>query len=211
MSDPIDLTQLGLSDQELSVLKRALGGSDEADFVRKLRDFRESALAEYVNWLVGRTRFTSLAELDTYRILHLFLDIRVEVPTVESLVDEIGLSVGRATSLLSRLRYGEARALRALVLRQSLAEITKKLGGATEESHRKAIWVKPEVFDVVFETAITIMLAPEEQGPGKKWVRAEMPEGTRSRYGQPITATMEMWKYIMDLIQATLHETSPAI
>jgi hypothetical protein len=196
------LSELGLTVAEQAALRGALGAQDDKALAERLARLRKNALSEYVEWLTGRRRFNSLSELDTYRILHLFLDIREQVPTVESLVSEIGLSAGRATSLLSRLRYGEARALRKLAMREAHAELVRQLDAAQENSGRKAVWVSAEVYDIVFEAAGEIMQATEEHATGRKWVQAEMPTGNRSRFVSTVTAATKMWGYVLSVIES---------
>jgi hypothetical protein len=196
------LADLGLTAAEREVLRGAIGAKDDGAFAERIARLRNHATTEYVEWLIGRKRFTSMSELDTDRILHLFLDVREQVPTVETLVSEIGLSAGRATSLLSRLRYGEARQLRKLAIKQAFTELEQQLAMVEENASRKTVWVPVEIFDIVFEAAGAIMQAPEEHGRKRKWEQAEMPTGNRSRFVSTVTASTKMWSHVIGLLKS---------
>lgn len=189
-------SKLELSHYERALLEHALGASSTTLDAR-LQILRDQALGEYVNWLTGRRRFNSVSELETFRILHLFLDIRGEVPTVDVLVGDIGMSAGRAQSLLNRLRYGEARKLRALAVDQAARALSEQLASAEVNSNRKTVWVTPEVLDIVLDAAGTIMRSPAEHDQGKKWAGAEFPTYVRQRAVAQVTTTVGMWEYIL--------------
>ena len=59
----------------------------DAELDEKLQLVTELAVKEYVEWLIAAKRFSTISELDTDRFLHLYLEVRKEVPTVDSLVD----------------------------------------------------------------------------------------------------------------------------
>lgn len=189
-------SKLGLSDDERADLERALAASG-TNLETRLQTLRDHALGEYVDWLTGRRRFNSVSELETFRILHLFLDIRQEVPTVDFLVGDIGMSAGRAQSLLGRLRYGEARQLRALAVVQAARELSDQLANAEDSGGRKTVWVTPEVLDIVLEVAGTIMRSPAEHDRGGKWASAEFPTYVRQRAVAQVTTSVGMWGYIL--------------
>ncbi len=147
--------------------------------------------------MTGRRRFNSVSELETFRILHLFLDVREEVPTVDVLVGDIGMSAGRAQSLIGRLRYGEARQLRALAAAQAARVLSEQLASAEDNGGRKTVWVTPEVLDIVLEAAGTIMRSPAEHNRGRKWASAEFPTYVRQRAVAQVSTSMGMWEYIL--------------
>ncbi len=130
------LDQLDLDAAERQVLAQALGIADTNDsvaFLGRVEKLRAAALKELVDWIIGRTRFSSVSESDMHRVVELFLSVREEAPSVDQLVSELAIPASRATSLLARMRYGEGRLLTSLALRSSASKLKEKLDAASLE------------------------------------------------------------------------------
>lgn len=115
------------------------------------------AFDEIISWLLGKRRFDGISALDQHRVLHLFATITGEAPSVEEIVNALGIPEARAVAMLSRLRYGEARLLRALVYKSAAREIRERLNGAPISSGRKTIYVSVDKGSCIEEANMTIM------------------------------------------------------
>lgn len=197
------LDELDLDAGERRVLARAIGITDSSDtvlFLDRLLKLRAAALRELVDWIIGRTRFSSVSESDMRRVIELFLNVRQEAPSVDRLVSELTIPAARATSLLSRLRYGEGRALTSLALRSSAAKLKEKLNAARmEPGDRKSVWVDGDCVTHIRHAAMVIMEAsPELHNKGGKFQGAQFPEITSyGREGGVVKTTTTMWDYII--------------
>jgi hypothetical protein len=183
------LDELQLDPAEQQILAHALGVTsiDDPVFPERLLRLREAALKELVDWIIGRTRYSSVSENDMHRIVELFLRIRQEPPSVDQLVSELTIPAARATSLLGRIRYGEGRELTALALKTSAAKLTEKLRDAPTEGDSKSVWIDGDTLGHVRHAAMIIMLsAPENRSKGGKFEAAVIPVFTSyGRYYSP--------------------------
>src|SRR5208282_1631278 len=124
------LDALHLDAAERESLANALGVTDTTDtdlFLARLRMLQTVAFQEVVDWLIGRTRYSSVSESDMHRVIELFLTIRKEAPSVDQLVSELAMPAGRATSLLTRMRYGGGKELTSLAMKSSAVRLDKRL------------------------------------------------------------------------------------
>jgi hypothetical protein len=200
------LQPLGIDSGDVERLKVALGATTEEETLSRLTALRIISLREMIEWLLSIRRFYTVSEIDSSRILSLFVEIRGEYPTVEQLVEQFDISSARAVSLLGRLKYGEGRALVRLARRASLAEITRKLGEQTADADsRKSLILMKASLDEVREVAFTIMSEPEHQKRGGQYEGAEFPAFSSSgRLGGKVTASEKMWGFITKLIEKRL-------
>ena len=192
------LEDIELSDRERQLLQRAIGGADTTGFGRRLEKLGRIALKEWVEWIVGKRRFSSLAECDSARVLELFLNVREEPPSVEQLVEDLAIPEARASSMLARMRYGSGRELRKLAFGATDREVKERLAKRpTDPDGRKTLVLGKEAFECVHETAWEIMKTPDSQGKGQKYAGAELPSYTSSgRLGGMVTASPVMWNHI---------------
>lgn len=194
---------LGLDEGDVGRLKVALGTATPEETLERLTLLQGIAFREMAQWLVSTRRFSSVSEMDSSRVLSLFLEVRGEYPSVEQLVEQLGISSSRAVSLLGRLKYGEGRALLRLARKGALAEISRKLSEQPSDGDgRKTLMLAKSAFDEVQESAFAIMSEPEEQKKGGRYEGAELPEFSSSgRLGGTVTASEKMWGFITDLIK----------
>jgi hypothetical protein len=193
---------MSLSENEKRRLALALGTTLDGEFEARLEQLKEVALDELVDWILARRRFDSISAIDRHRVLQIFGAIRKEAPTVQALVEQIGISESRAVSLLSRLRYGEARTVRALMITGALREIEEALGSAGElASGRKFIWVSADTGRMIDEANTAIMLDHAGRASGGRFEGAEKAERAEaSRTGQAWSTTTKMWNYITTVL-----------
>jgi hypothetical protein len=197
------LDALDLSDTELQVFARALGVPDMNNkpfLLEQVRRLRASALKEFVDWMIGKTRYSSVSESDMHRVIEVFLRVREEAPSVDQLVSELTIPAGRATSLLARMRYGEGRALTELALRSSAAKLRGQLSAVQAESdNRKSVWVDGDIITHIREVAMKIMKAPRaDHNKRGKFQGAQLPDITSyGREGGLVKTTTKMWDYII--------------
>jgi len=198
---PVKLLQeIGLESAEQQRLAYALGcpKPEGAGFEQRIDSLYRVAFTEYVNWLLGKRRFNSISSIDQYRVLQLFAIIRKDPPTVKEIVNALAMPESKAVAMLSRLRYGEARLLRALVYKSAADGIKERLGRAPLLGERKSIYVSVDQGSCIEEANINIMMDQEAREKDGRYEKAERAErGLTSRYGQEWTATEDMWNYII--------------
>lgn len=182
-------------DQNLDVLSQILG-CDKADsvFTAGLSELVVLALAEWLQWATAQQRFNSLSELDTSRVLSLFLRVRKAAPTVEQLVEDLAIPQGRATSMIGRMKYGQARELLKLSFAAAARDVEKRVNEATENQKRKSITVSREVLDRLHETEYAIFSARNANTFPSAETLAVTPSG---RYGAIVTTSTAMWGYVI--------------
>lgn len=194
-----------LNEDDLDQLAQALGISkdDVEAFEERLASLSEFALHEYVDWILARRRFESPSALDRHRILEIFGSIREEAPTVEKLVDDLGVSESRAVSLLSRLRYGHARLVRRLQYKAAATEIRECLQIPEEHEARLHLGVTPDTGRIIDEANTAIMMAVIERQPGGRYEGAEKAVRVEAaRTGHFWSSKEAMWDMILEWIDA---------
>jgi hypothetical protein len=193
------LEEAGITEDEIPALKRALGASDNAEVAARMQVVRSLAFGEFIDWALARRRFSSISELDSSRVLALYLRVRRQPLTAESLVEDLAIPQARATNMVGRLKYGEARALAALSFAAAAAKVEARLEDVSEAGGRKSITVDREVVDRIGEVAFLIMSAPvAEHNRGGRFESAEQPTVIPSgKWGATVTASTKMWGYIV--------------
>jgi hypothetical protein len=203
------LDALDLSDNERDVFALALGGPSKPLLLEQVRRLRASALKEFVDWMIGKTRYSSVSESDMHRVIEVFLRVREQAPSVDQLVSELTIPAGRATSLLARMRYGEGRALTELALRSSARKLRGQLSAVQAESdNRKSVWVDGDIITHIREVAMKIMKAPRaDHNKRGKFQGAQFPDITSyGREGGLVKTTTKMWNYIIDTLDSGAKE-----
>jgi hypothetical protein len=192
------MADLSLSSDDRARLAEALGCEvDTETFEERVGLLEQLALDEMVNWVLGRQRFETISALDRHRILEIFARVRRQAPTVEALANELAISESRATSMLSRMRYGEARLIRRLTYEAALADVRTRVANVAVHNNRKFIWVTSETGRAIDEANTSIMMDYEGRREGGRYVGAEKAERTSvTRTGQEWSASERMWQYI---------------
>jgi len=198
------LEEAGLTEGDIPALKRALGASDDAELEARLQAVRSLAFGEFIDWALARRRFSSVSELDSSRVLALFLRVRRQPLTAESLVEDLAIPQAGATYMVGRLKYGEGRALTALSFAAAATEVQARLAEVSEVDSRKSIIVDRDVVDRIGEVAFAIMSAPvADHNRGGRFECAEQPTKISSgRWGATVTASTKMWGYIVSELAA---------
>jgi hypothetical protein len=87
-------------DDANAVARRLLGTATDLDpkaAKAALASFAQLAVSEHIDWLLGRTRYRSLSELQIERIGAIFAEVMsTEIPTATRLYNDLGLSHGQA-------------------------------------------------------------------------------------------------------------------
>jgi len=200
------LDALHLDAAERESLANALGVTDTTDtdlFLARLRMLQTVAFQEVVDWLIGRTRYSSVSESDMHRVIELFLTIRKEAPSVDQLVSELAMPAGRATSLLTRMRYGGGKELTSLAMKSSAVRLDKRLKVVQPEGNRKSLWVDGDTLAQIRHVSMIIMQAdPQYHNKGQKFQTAQFPEFTSyGREGGVVKTTITMWNHIIAVLQ----------
>jgi hypothetical protein len=196
-ADPLE--ELGVNSTERDRLRRALGAVDEADLTLRVRALQMIATKEFVDWLLGRHRYFTVAESDAARVLRIFRDIRKESPTRSALANEFGFSPGRATSIAARLRYGEGQSFEPFRYEAARRAITSMLPKPSKDADElQALYLTPEVAEIVMEVAAAIMLDSTRRAQGGEWAEAVMPKEQRMPGLAIVTASSLMWSFIME-------------
>src|SRR5664280_882848 len=120
-------TEMDLAPYEVERLTRALG-CKPTELSGSLDQVSKIALQEFVAWLVGRERFSSVSQSDASRVRELFLHVSPSRPlTAEVLARDLLLSPSTATSIIARLRYADTGALRLLSMANAMKEVKAQL------------------------------------------------------------------------------------
>jgi hypothetical protein len=184
---------------------------DSEAFAERVELLEQIALDEYVEWILSLRRFETSAALDRHRILELFGKVRQQAPTVESLADDLDISESRATSLLSRMRYGDARLIRRLTYVAAQAELRRQLASVEPFNNRKDVWVSAETGRTISEANTAIMLDHGARKDGGRFAGAELAERpSATRTGQEWVASERMWDLILAWIQAAAERLGDA-
>jgi hypothetical protein len=202
------VAELRVTEQERRRIAVALGTTvDSEDFDDRVRELEQVALDELVDWILSRRRFESAAALDRHRVLAIYGAIRHQAPSVESLANDLDISESRAMSLVSRMRYGDARMIRRLTYEAAAREITDALALAQVRNGRKEIPVTAETGRVVDEANTAILLDQEARRPGGRYEGAEKAERlSATRTGQEWVVSEQTWTYIADWIQERIDQ-----
>lgn len=197
------LESLGLDSEDGKRLAAALGANTTDEAVGRLKVLGDVALREMVDWVLSTRRFGTISELDGARVLAIFLKIRGEYPTVNQLVDELGISSSRAVSLLGRLKYGEGKALARLARETAVEEIERQLAERVADGDgRKALLLTKSTYEETEDADFKIMSQPQLHGKGQQYAGAESAVfGSRGRQGGAVRASEKMWTYIVDVIK----------
>lgn len=207
------LDSLALGEVEMQRLARALGTTPESDeFAARVEALTKEAVREVVDWILARRRFESISALERHRILHIFGKIRREAPNVESLSNELDITESRAVSLVSRMRFGAARLIRALQYESAKEELEAQLATSEEHSGRKYVWVRAETGRLVEEANTAIMMDQAGRRAGGRYEGAEKAERVdATRTGQSWAASERMWEYIRSWLQAQADEAGEGL
>jgi hypothetical protein len=188
-----------LSESEERRLAIALGAApdDETAVEKAKKELESLAYDEFVDWILGRRRFESVSALDRHRILNIFGRVRGQAPTVEVLANELDISESRAVSMLSRMRYGDARTIRALTYKAAAEEVATRWPEAHDEGGLKQVWVTADTGRLVDEANGSIMLDREGQQQGGSYEGAQLARKLEAARGsQQWEATEKMWEMI---------------
>lgn len=126
-----------LSDREQRRFEAALGISattEEDDRRNRVRALEELAADEWRAWLSGASRPETLATLERQRLLQVFRHVRGDAPTIRVLVEDFGISEGRAAAIISRLRFGEAAWVREQQLRELVSMLRSRVTHAASQA-----------------------------------------------------------------------------
>lgn len=200
-----------LSDSETLRLARALGTSpdDSAAFSKAEKNLREAAYEEIVDWILGRRRFESISALDRHRVITIFAKIRQEAPTVEALANEFEISESRAVSMVSRMRYGDARLIRGLAYRAAIQELEVQIPAGTEDHGQRLVWVSTDTARLVDEANGSIMRDIEGQKPGGPYAKPQLARREESgRISQQWRAAPRTWDMIVHWLNERAQELS---
>ncbi|MFF7124233.1 hypothetical protein [Streptomyces sp. NPDC008240] len=187
------MTGLDLSADEKKALGRALGIDEPTE--EKIEKLTQIALTEYIEWLIGKRRLNTISEIDAYRTFRLFSGIREEPISIESIANDLSFSPGKAISIVSRLRYGEGRALARLANASAIRTIN---AANLKSAERVTIYLDGAEYDAVMYAAGEIMRDTTKHAKGKKWEGCERPDGEKEKYLSRIKAAPKMWRYIVE-------------
>jgi hypothetical protein len=203
------MPELDLTEQESTRLAHALGTEPGSDaYEERLALLGEVATEEFVDWILARRRFETVSAIDRHRILQIFARIRQQAPTIEALSNDLDISESRASSLLSRMRYGEARLIRGLIYNSAREEVSRQLESARDSGGRKFIWVTSDTGRVIDEANTAIMMDQVGRRPGGAFEGAEKADRQEStRTGHLWSATDRMWEFIVVWIENQATQT----
>lgn len=207
-----ELETHGLGPHELHLLARALSCSEsDAVFEERLRMLAILGLTELADWIIGRKRFNTVSESDISRVLKIFLEIRQDTPSLESLANHFGISESRGRSMFSRMNYGEARSMKAKVY-ESTAKLLNELPKNEKSNEPQALTVDAQCLECINNATWEIMLHPQDSERGGKYEGAEWPVvNHKGIHGAVVHATPKMWKHISAWIDKRVEDINDEI
>jgi hypothetical protein len=123
-------------DDANAVARRLLGSATDLDpkaAEAALASFAQLGVSEHVDWLLGRTRYRSLSELQTERIGAIFAAVMsTEIPTATRLYNDLGLSHGQAMYVARVLADRQLSTWRERARATLVEQISAKLEQATK-------------------------------------------------------------------------------
>jgi hypothetical protein len=161
-------------------------------YSERLQKVIDLAVAEWLSWAVAEKRFSTLSELDTHRVLNLFLEIRQSAPTVEALVEELAIPQGRAISMISRMKYGRARQLLRLSFEAAAREVGTRLASAKEVSGERQITVTRETLDRLRDAEFDVFSAPDGQYQSRQLLSVQ----SSGRLGAVVRTSVKTWEHL---------------
>jgi hypothetical protein len=134
--------EVSIDDQEVEDIARrllgatALDGDENGDAARHaISAFVQLAFDEHRDWMLGRTRYRSLSELQIERVAAIFDRIApTEIPSRTRLYNDFGLSHGQAMYVARVLADRQQSTWRDTARKQLVGEIAGKLAKAKENS-----------------------------------------------------------------------------
>ncbi len=202
-----ELIAHGFGPGELLLLKRALCGAEsDSLFEDRLSKLAIQGLIELADWILGRKRFGTITESDMNRVLKIFLEIRQDAPTLQSLTEDFGIPETRGRSMLSRMNYGEARVMKMMSYKHTAAKLEDKFL-IDDKKGRFSLTVDAESLKCINDAVWEITANPNHRDKESVYKDAEWPvvehKGT---HGAIVHAKKEMWKHIRNWLKEKAEE-----
>jgi hypothetical protein len=132
--------EVSIDDEEMEAIARRLLGAtaaqndDGRDAAREaISAFAQLAFDEHLDWILGRTRYRSLSELQIERVAAIFDRITpTEIPSTTRLYNDLGLSHGQATYVARVLADRQLSTWRETARDELVAQIKGKLAKAKQ-------------------------------------------------------------------------------
>jgi hypothetical protein len=132
--------EIPIDDEAVEAISRGLlggtatqNGMDSAAARDAVSTFVQLAFDEYRDWILGRTRYRSLSELQIERVAAIFNRIMpTEIPSTTRLYNDFGLSHGQATYVARVLADRQLSAWRQIARDELVAQIKGKVAKAKQ-------------------------------------------------------------------------------
>lgn len=138
-----------MSDEDrIKPFMRALLGDEisEEELSKKINELRSLAFEEWVNWLNGSYRPTSISENTSDRIFEIYTHIKGDIPRIEELVNYFNIPSGRAKYVISALRYGGYPKLQELT-RRKLKKVLEEEVSEKEDHENVTPFIEKALLD----------------------------------------------------------------
>jgi hypothetical protein len=172
-----------------------LNDIDDSRYPERVTNVAKAAFEEIVAWATARDRPSVTSEIERRRVLRLFAEIRREPVTVEALVDELAFTEGRARTMVSRMRYSDARMLRGLAYRAAHDDLVARVSAREAKDGMKSVRLPKATYEAVREAEAEILLHDPPD-------TAKVIDATSRRYDVACTATVAMWQLVIDRLES---------
>lgn len=184
-----------LTPDQIKVLTRLFHTTKDEELLVKVEKLREYAFEEWLNWISGTYRPTTLTEQTIDRVLIIYSKLIDEVPKMEDIIRGFNLPVGRARYIASSLKYTNNlefvdKLLKELDAKLDAAEKNAAKSGEAEIMLTKSLWDQLEL--VVGELVAT--------GTQLDW--------PKTLGANPYTREYLLTKRTIDAVRAKLREIS---
>ncbi len=187
-------------EEKIKPFMRALLGDEigETELNNKINELKNLAFEEWVNWLIGSYRPTSIGENSSDRIFKIYTNIKGDIPAIEELVNYFNIPAGRAKYIISVLKYGGHPKLQELTRSKLKRTLEEKIRGKRDEDTITPFIEKALLDELSFiENDILYKIKNTE------YERYKELEGRRS-FGLECKMTVKSAKLIIERLNALL-------
>ncbi|MFX0135376.1 MAG: hypothetical protein ACFFDN_17160 [Candidatus Hodarchaeota archaeon] len=127
---------------------RKLLGSDisEGRLNESIETFKKLALEEWINWINGIYRPSSLSQNSSDRIFNIYTEIKKDLPKIDELVNLFNIPVGRARYIISSLKWSAQPEYKELERNKLKSLLEEKIAGKADTDT-----IKPYVENILLD------------------------------------------------------------
>lgn len=188
-----------MRDIDRRVIRRLIGYEAPEEQIEEAAEIlRRLAFEEWIDWIRGIYRPTSISENASDRVLKIYAEVMNDFPDVEDLVQLFNMPVGRARYLVSNLKYGSNPAFKRTVRRRLQAELTEAIEGKADDEH-----VTPFLRKVLLDELESLDIELLHEDPDPNYESYKELRGP-SRVGRECRMTVATAKILLERLEERL-------